>query len=167
MLDNDAIGCFNCIIQAHVLLAIQWMGAPKLMANTLWKTWTKTLHCTKTAHSLSTQTYGSTLDTPLFGAGQGSCAMPFFWGVIFSLISKVLDPLFTRIIFISVCGHLTQCRLRDAFADDISFRVVSSYENDPDIPQQTNPQLEELEAMDDLRKLTKAMSICFSQQVEH
>ena len=77
ILDNDTNGAFDRMIQALALLILRCFGFLTTAIKELGMAWNKILHQVKTAHEASHQTYGSTSETPLFGAGQGGCQGPF------------------------------------------------------------------------------------------
>jgi len=77
--ENDAVGCYDRIVQQMVSLYLQRMGVALAVITCVCRTFDETKHYIKTAHGLSKSCYESTKSVPLFGAGQGTTVGPFFW----------------------------------------------------------------------------------------
>jgi hypothetical protein len=86
IIENDAIGCYDRLMNPLVLLAMRWLGVPETLAKSVALTWSGTSHSIKTYFGISQATYSNTKQTPLFGPGQGSTTGPTLWQVSFVLL---------------------------------------------------------------------------------
>jgi len=86
VIENDAVGCYDRLMNPLVLLAMRWLGVPESLAKSVALTWSGTSHSIKTHFGISQITYNNTQQTPLFGPGQGSTTGPTMWQVIFVLL---------------------------------------------------------------------------------
>jgi hypothetical protein len=85
-IENDAVGCYDWIINLLVLIFLCILGLSPTAAASLAQTWEKTYHSIKIAYGISAETYQNTLEQPLYGPGQGSTIGPFLWLLCFILI---------------------------------------------------------------------------------
>ena len=76
-IENDAIGCYDQLVNNLLFLLMQRLGMPRSVTKLLGVTWTNTAHMIKTVYGTSSNSYHSTPDRPLFGPGQGSTCGPF------------------------------------------------------------------------------------------
>jgi hypothetical protein len=86
-IENDAVGCYDRLVNNLVLLILQKLGIPMTATKCLGELWDTTIHLIKTIFGTSDITYTSTKDMPLFGPGQGSTCGPLFWLLVYWLIS--------------------------------------------------------------------------------
>jgi hypothetical protein len=77
IIENDAVGCYDRLMNPLLLLAMRWLGVPESLAKTLAYTWSQTSHSIKTAYGISKVNYQNTPNLPLFGPGQGSTVRIF------------------------------------------------------------------------------------------
>lgn len=85
-IENDVIGCYNCLVNNLILLLLQHLVFAKMLCSCLGMLWDSTTHYIKTANGTSSVTYCSTPTTPLFGPGQGLTTGPLFWLIAFLLL---------------------------------------------------------------------------------
>lgn len=77
-IENDAIGCYDRLVNSVLLLLLLRLGLPKTVTQSLGQVWDNVTHFIKTLYGTSEITYGSTQQVPLFGPGQGSTCGPIF-----------------------------------------------------------------------------------------
>jgi len=126
-IENDAIGCYDRLMNNLLILLLLKLGLPGTVTQSLGGTWNQTIHHIKTAYGTSEITYGSTPEVPLFGPGQGSTCGPIFWLLYFCLIVDSIDPNLAIAIFISACSMVQVSTVGSAFVDDTSLSVTSKY----------------------------------------
>ena len=122
--ENDAIGCYDRVMQQKVSLFLQRMGVALAAIMCVCRTFDETKHYIRTAHGLSKNYYEGTKEVPLFGAGQGTTVGPFFWLLIFSVMLEAFDPELKGMSFSSPCKTIQTQRYGDAFVDDTKFGVT-------------------------------------------
>jgi hypothetical protein len=89
-IENDAVGCYDRIINPLVLLFLRILGlAPTLIAS-LAATWETTFHRIRTLYGISEEIYKNQPFHLLYGPGQGSTIGPFLWLLCFVLIFSSL-----------------------------------------------------------------------------
>lgn len=81
--ENDAIGCSDCLVNNLLLLLLRRLGFAALIFSCLGALWDNTTHLIKTLYGTSSVTYSNSVDKPLFGPGQGSTTGPPFWLIVF------------------------------------------------------------------------------------
>ena len=153
--ENDSISCYDRIANKLGCAQLRRLGMPQQAINSLAETWSNMVHTIRTTYGRSTSTYRSTKAIPLYGAGQGSTNGPFFWLLMFVLITDAMDPALRALLFISACAAFSASRPGDAFVDDSHVGVTSAYQDDPDLPIEDNIRLHELQVVEDLTKLAQ------------
>ncbi len=118
--ENDAVGCYDRLMNNVSLLILFWMGVPSTVTSSIGKIWDQAVHHIKKIYGTSTSTYSSTPTFPLFGPGQGSTSWPIFWLLRFCLIIDSFDPNLATALFTSVTLEVVVCTLGTAFVDDSS-----------------------------------------------
>jgi hypothetical protein len=113
MFDNDATGCFDCIIVSLATIAALQLGMPRPAAR---------LH-SSVLHGISNEYYKVIRDYLLYGTGQGSGASPLVW---LSLVVVLLTT-FTILALLSMSfadpwGNIFKERNANSFVDDTSNR---------------------------------------------
>jgi hypothetical protein len=139
-IENDAIGCYDRLVNNIVLLMLRKVGLPDSIALCLGNLWDDTLHLIKTIYGTSEITYGSTPTKPLFGPGQGSTCGPLFWILCFILIVDSIDPALSTALYQDVTNQIQVNPTGVAFIDDSSLGVTSKYIWNPDLSDDDNDQ---------------------------
>ena len=136
-------------------ILLRRLGMPGLAIMSLGLTWAGMEHIIRKAFGRSTQTYKSTKRVPLFGAGQGSTAGPFFWMLMFWVMAAAFGRALQGMIFMYIWAILIAQHKGDAFVDDSQFGVTSSYKDDNTLTMNDNIRLHELQVIEDLQKLAQ------------
>ena len=123
--ENDAIGCYDRVMQQKVSLYLQRMGIAIAVISSVCRSFDEARHYIRTAHGLSKTYYGGTKETHIFGAGQGTTVGPFFWLLSFSIMMEAFDPTMQGMIFSSPCRTISTERYGDALVDDTKFGVTA------------------------------------------
>ena len=104
--ENDAVGCYDRLVNNLVLMLLVKLGIPKSVAACIGDLWDNVVHLIKTIYGISSVTYGNTEGKPLYGPGQGSTCGPIFWLLCYWVIVTLLDPTITMAKFISACREI-------------------------------------------------------------
>lgn len=154
-IENDAVGCYDRIINPLILIFLRILGLSKSLVTCLASTWEHTHHRIKTLYGISSEGYRNNLDCLLFGPGQGSTIGPLLWLLCFLLIFRSLSNSTPGITIISV-DKRTRCEfIGEAFVDDAG--LGSNTSQDTDEEEDSNHQLgsEPVFIMANLQKLAQ------------
>ena len=129
---NDAKACYDRIVHSIASLAMQRVGMPIEPILCMLQSLQNMTHHVRTAHGLSSSTYGCSLldGKPVQGSGQGNGASPTIWTLISSPLLEMMRRLNFGVTFSSPLSN-----------EDISF-VGCSFVDDTDLLQ-TSPSLHE------------------------
>jgi len=137
-IENDAVGCYDQLVNNLVLMLIVKLGLPRSVAACIGELWDNVVHLIKTIYGISLVSYGSTDLQPLYGPGQGSTCGPLFWLLCYWVIVKSLDPKISAAKFVSICRNIIIEIIGASFVDDSSLCVTSEYIYDPNLTEDTN-----------------------------
>jgi len=141
-IENDAVGCYDRLVNNLVLMLLKKLGLPSSVASCIGELWDNVVHLIKTIYGISPISYGSTAAQPLYGPGQGSTCGPLFWLVCYWVIATSLDPAITAAKFISVCREVIIEITGVSFVNDSSLSVTSEYVLNPALTETENPNRE-------------------------
>jgi len=85
-IENDAVGCFDRMVNNLLILCLQRLGMKPSATQSLGLTWAQCIHYIRTQFGISSQSYRNTSNNPLFGPGQGSTIGPFLWIICYCLM---------------------------------------------------------------------------------
>jgi hypothetical protein len=108
--DNDAKGCYDCIVSGIALAALRRIVYSKNSVRMLGLLWAQLEHHVATGFGVSDASYKSTMDKLLYGIVQGSCSSPIVWALINQLLLMALGEEFDCISLVSVDGITTDTR---------------------------------------------------------
>jgi hypothetical protein len=152
-IENDAIGCYDRLVNNLVLMLLVKMGLPKSVASCIGELWDNVVHLIKKVYGISLVTYGSTTDKPLYGPGQGSTCSPLFWLLCYWVIVTSLDPTISAAKFVSACKEILVEITGVSFVDDSSLSVTSEYIPDPNLSLEQNLREEVIHLVERLAAL--------------
>jgi hypothetical protein len=141
-IENDAVGCYDQLVNNLVLMLIVKLGLPRSVAACIGELWDNVVHLIKTIYGISSVSYGSTDLQPLYGPGQGSTCGPLFWLLCYWVIVKSLDPKISAAKFVSTCRDIIVKIIGASFVDDSSLCVTSEYMYDPNLTEDANKNRE-------------------------
>ncbi len=121
MFDNNATGCFDCIIVSLAMIAALWLGMPCPAAQMHSSVLLHMKYFIKMAHGILDAFYHVLQDYLLYCTGQGSGASPSVWlslVVVLLTALTVLSPL--AMSFIDPWEDIQEERNADSFVDDTS-----------------------------------------------
>jgi hypothetical protein len=131
------------------------LGLPISVTACIGELWDEVVHLVKTIYGISSETYGSTLEKPLYGPGQGSTCEPLFWLLCYWVIVNSLDPMISAAKFYSACKSILIEITGVSFVDDTSLSATSDYVYDPAFTHETNRCLEVEHLLERLAKLSQ------------
>jgi hypothetical protein len=121
MFNNDATGCFNCIIVSLAMIAALRLGLPRPVARMHSSVQLHMKYFIKMAHGISDSFYCMLQDYLLYETGQGSGASPSVWlslVVILLTALTVLAPL--AMSFIDLWEDIHEEQNADSVVNDTS-----------------------------------------------
>jgi hypothetical protein len=136
----DATPCYDRTISNLAMLASRRFGVPKEVAQSNASTLHKAKYHIRTELGLSDSYYSHSLDTPIYGTGQGSGNSPMIWCFLSSLLFDCYD---LRAHPAQYCNPdwTNQCQISMiGFVDDSNGQVNSFYE--PESPATLHALLE-------------------------
>jgi hypothetical protein len=154
-IENDAVGCYDRLINPRLLLQLRRLGSPMSSTISLSKTWSHTTHFIRTQFRLSSESYSNSLQTPLFGPGQGSTIGPFLWLLCFCLIADIVDATGIYIKLSSVDQSIHSSCTGDAFVDDSYLGASSTHSPDQNELFSTSQKLHQKSAVGNLQRLSQ------------
>jgi hypothetical protein len=164
VIENDAVGCYDRLMNPLILLAMRWLGVPKSLARSIAQTWSQTTHSIKTQFGVSTYSYCNTLQTPLFGPGQGSTTGPILWQLTFILLEDSAieagidvfeDEPIHQLTLVSVDEEIQLDSSGEAFVDDSSLASPSSLPYHPHEVSRVDQRMHSASAIKNLQILAQ------------
>jgi len=128
-IENDAVGCYDRIINPLVLIFLCILGLSPSAVASLAQTWEQTYHRIKTMYGISKETYRNTSQRPLYGPGQGSTIGPFLWLLCFILIFLSLGNHSPRIHLQAANSTQSISYVGEAFVDDARLGTNEDHDN--------------------------------------
>jgi hypothetical protein len=150
-IENDAIGCYDRMVNSILILAMRRLGIPSSATTSLASTWENAVHHIKTRYRVSETSYKNNAEIPLFGPGQDSTLGPFLWLLCFCLIVDPIDTSLQRIKFSSVNNPHQVTELGMSFVDDVSLGCSKTVQDDETLSFEGNLKAKE---KDMIKKLT-------------
>jgi hypothetical protein len=121
--DNDAKGCYNCILSGISLATLRRLGYSKESVRMVGLLWAQMQHHICTGFGVSETAYGLTIEKLMYGIAQGSCASPILWALLNQLIIAALEENFNCIRLVAIDGVEEHIRPGDSFVDDTTCEV--------------------------------------------
>ena len=130
---NDAKACYDRIVHSIASLAMQRVGMPLPPIECMLKTLQQMTHYIRTAHGISTQTYGchNVDGKPVQGSGQGNGASPTIWTLISSPLLLMMRNLKFGAKFNTPLSKETINFVGCSFVDDTDLIHTSSTPGTP------------------------------------
>ena len=125
IVDNDAKACYDRMIPVVLSYALIRLGLPKKLTRFMCRWLEEATYFIKTSKGISKHKYGSTLQSYLFGTGQGTGWSPPNWGAISDLISTVMSANTPGMKLVHPNGKFCSDRSFDAFVDDVNGGLTS------------------------------------------
>jgi hypothetical protein len=136
-IENDAVSCYDRIVNNLVLMIMAKLGILKSVVNCIGDLWDQVVHFIKTIFGISSESYGNTSNQPLYGPGQGCTCGPLFWLLCYWIIVTSLDPIVTAAKFVSAYKSIMVEITGVSFVDDSSLSVTSDF-----VPDTTKAEAE-------------------------
>jgi len=141
-IENDAIRCFDRLVNKLILMILTKLGIPISEVKCLSQLWDTTIHLIKIIYGISDNFYTTSESHPLYGPGQGLTCGLLFWLLCYWIIVTSLDTSITAARFYSTMEDIVLEITGVSFVDDNSLGVTSSYKNDPNFSMAENWDLE-------------------------
>jgi hypothetical protein len=125
-IENDAVGCFDRIINPLVIVFLRILGVPHTDLYSLASTWETTRHKIRTLYGISEEGCANDPTRLLYGPGQGSTIGPFLWLLCFILVHCSLSATSPRIHLMSVDRREKLKCVGEAFVDDTGLGTNST-----------------------------------------
>jgi hypothetical protein len=130
--DNDASGCYDCIIVALGMIAALRLHMPRGAIQMHAKTLASMKYYVKTVHGILEAFYQAVKTFLLFGTGQGSGASPSVWLTLVVCLLFALTALATvTMTFADPWQDLYDEQNADAFVDDTANGVSDAHLEGP------------------------------------
>jgi len=155
LIENDAVGCYDHLVNNLVLMLLAKLGLPTTVIACLGTLWDSAIHLIKIVYGISDITYSSSDAWPLYGPDQGSTCGPLFWLLCYWVIVTSLDPSISATIFCSAICDLIVEITGVSFVDDTSLGVTSTYINNPELTIEENMLAEMALVVTNLTKLAQ------------
>ena len=131
--NNDATSCYDRIIPSISNVIARSMGLHKNIAQIHGDMLASAVYRIKTQLGVSLGSYSYSVDSPVFGTGQGSCASPPFWLLNCSKYFDIYDESCFGSTYLDLNG---QCPLElglDGFVDDNSCNANCTPDEEHDL----------------------------------
>lgn len=124
-IENEAIGCFNCMVNNLLILCLHHLGMKPSTTQTLAQTWAQCTHFSRTQFEVSTQSYTNTTENLLFGPGQGFTIGPFLWLLCYCLMVDSMRKDILKYKAISCDNSHKVKPAGSSFVDDMGLGVTN------------------------------------------
>jgi hypothetical protein len=118
VIENEAVGCYDHLVNCLILLLLHKFGLPTLIRNFLGSLWDNTTHHIQTQFGTSKEGYHSTSNKTFYGPGQGSTCSPIFCLLCWLVIYASLTPDIKGAVFQSVYQFMRKSISGVSFVDD-------------------------------------------------
>jgi hypothetical protein len=88
-MENDAVGCYDRMVNNLLLLELRRRGLPQAIIEALAQTWAQSIHRIQTAFGVSEATYSNTVNHAIW-SWAGIHPWPILWLLLLTLI--VINP---------------------------------------------------------------------------
>ena len=122
----DAVANYDCMILTLAVLTYSCLGLGKTPRKMLLDALEGMIHRVCTDHGHSEGTYQEDLLRRLFGTGQGSGGLPYFWISASNVVLACLDKKLEGFKAINPTGNIISVRNEDVFVDDSGLVVDDS-----------------------------------------
>jgi hypothetical protein len=131
--DNDAKSCYDRIIMPLASLAAQRLGIdPKVCELTI-NSLNNHKHSIVTQHGISTNTFTSTMDSPIHGPGQGGKGSSAIWMMISTLLMECMTKHSDGATFVDPTQEITVQQRMTGFVDDTTHWINNNPNNNDEI----------------------------------